>query len=67
MPSRELIEPAEDADRHLFSTPSMVRETRAWLRLDLENPRYEQDGLNARVLGLSSRETRALRRMLSPR
>ena len=67
VPSRELIGLAEDAERHLYCTPSVVREARAWLRLDPEDPRYEQDGLNSRVLGLSRREARALERALSSR
>jgi hypothetical protein len=64
---RELIELARDADRHLFSTPPFARELREWLRLDPEDPRYEQDGLTDRALGLSRMETRALRTALSPR
>ncbi|GAA2460225.1 nitroreductase family protein [Actinomadura vinacea] len=67
VPSRDLIELAFEGDHHQFSTPRIARELREWLRLDPADPRYEQDGLTDRALGLSGLETRALRAALSPR
>ncbi|GAA3952452.1 hypothetical protein GCM10023085_38700 [Actinomadura viridis] len=67
IPCRRLIELLRDADRHLFATPPIVRELRAWTRLAPDDPRYEQDGLTDRTLGLSRWETRGLRAALSPR
>jgi hypothetical protein len=65
--SRELIGLLYEADRHLFSTPPVARELREWLRLDPSDPRYQQDGLTDLALGLSRREVRRLRAVLSPR
>ncbi|WP_194814957.1 nitroreductase [Nocardia sp. XZ_19_385] len=49
------------ADRHLFSTPPVVRELRDWLRLTPHHPRYRRDGLTAAALGLTRFESRGLR------
>ena len=67
MRARELIGLLHEADHHLFSTPPVARELRAWLRLDPEDPRYRQDGLTDRALGLSRWQARGLRFALSPR
>lgn len=66
LPCRELIRPLYDADRHLFGTPAVTRELRAWLRLTPRDPRYHEDGLTDRALGLSPLEALALRAVLAP-
>lgn len=67
LPCRDLIGLLHEADQHLFSTPPVARELREWLRLDPSDPRYEQDGLTDKALGLSKWEVRGLRAVLSPR
>jgi hypothetical protein len=65
--ARELIELFTRADRHVYETPAVVEELRAWLRLDPRDPRYAEDGLNADCLDLSRLEARALGLALRPR
>jgi hypothetical protein len=55
------------ADRHVYGSPPVVAELRAWLRLDPRDPRYTEDGLNAECLDLSRIEARALGLALRPR
>jgi hypothetical protein len=64
---RELIELLHDADRHLFGTPPIARELRAWLRFTPRDPRYHRDGLTDRALGLSTLEAFGLRAALARR
>ena len=40
------------ADRWSYSSPEQVAELRRWLRLDVLDPAYRRDGLNAECLGL---------------
>jgi hypothetical protein len=61
MRSRELIGLLRAADEHLFATPPVARELREWLRLNPRDPRYEQDGVTDRALGLTRRQSRRLR------
>jgi nitroreductase len=65
--ARTVIELFSRADRHVYETPPVVEELRAWLRLDPRDPRYTQDGLNAECLDLSRLEARALALALRPR
>ncbi|MBU2667899.1 hypothetical protein KOI35_30750 [Actinoplanes bogorensis] len=58
--SRDLAGELEVADRWMFGTPPVARELREWLRLDPSDPRYRQDGLTDRALGLSRLEARVL-------
>lgn len=43
------------AETHLTSTPALIRETVAWLRLDPADPRHDVDGLSAACLRLPPR------------
>jgi hypothetical protein len=60
LPCRQLIQPLQAADRHMFGTPPVTRELRRWLRLTPRDPRYGQDGLTYRALGVSRPEAFAL-------
>ena len=65
--ARSVVELFSRADRHVYKTPPVVEELRAWLRLDPADPRYVEDGLNAECLDLSRLEARALSVALRPR
>jgi hypothetical protein len=65
--ARDLVDLYTRADRHVYETPPVVEELRAWLRLDARDPRYTEDGLNAECLDLSRLEARALALALRPR
>ncbi|MFD0328644.1 hypothetical protein ACFQZC_11455 [Streptacidiphilus monticola] len=65
--STQLRGQAATADRWLFSSGPVVRELRAWLRLTPRHPRYDQDGLTDRCLGLSRLEAVGLRAVLALR
>jgi len=65
--ARSVVELFARADRHVYETPPVVEELRAWLRLDPGDPRYTEDGLNAECLDLSRIEARALSVALRPR
>jgi hypothetical protein len=65
--ARDVVELFSRADRHVYETPPVVEELRAWLRLDPRDPRYTEDGLNAECLDLSRLEARALALALRPR
>jgi hypothetical protein len=65
--ARSVVELFSRADRHVYKTPPVVEELRAWLRLDPADPRYVEDGLNADCLDLSRLEARALSVALRPR
>lgn len=65
--ARAIVELFSRADRHVYETPPVVDELRAWLRLDPRDPRYTEDGLNAECLDLSRLEARALALALRPR
>jgi nitroreductase len=58
--ARDVVALFSRADRHVYETPPVVEELRAWLRLDPRDPRYTEDGLNAECLDLSRLEARAL-------
>jgi hypothetical protein len=65
--ARSVVELFSRADRHVYESPPVVQELRAWLRLDPRDPRYSEDGLNAECLDLSRLEARALSLALRPR
>jgi hypothetical protein len=65
--ARDVVALFSRADRHVYETPPVVEELRAWLRLDPHDPRYSEDGLNAECLDLSRLEARALALALRPR
>lgn len=67
LPTCDLVELAAAADRHLWSSPDVVEELRAWLRLSKRHPRYEQDGLSYECLDLSRVEAAAATGALRPR
>ena len=60
VPSRALAPDLAVADRWMFSTPSVTRELRSWVRLDRRHPRYHLDGLTDRALALSRPSARLL-------
>ncbi|WP_306206454.1 hypothetical protein [Actinoplanes sp. RD1] len=60
VPSRALARDLAAADRWLFGTAAPARELREWLRLNPADPRYHQDGLTDRALGLNRFEARVL-------
>jgi hypothetical protein len=60
VPSRSLARDLVVADRWMFGTAAPARELREWLRLDPADPRYRQDGLTDRALGLKRFEARVL-------
>ena len=66
LPTRDLVELVEEADRHLYGSPEIVAELRAWLRLSPRDPRYELDGLSYECLGLSRFEAAAVGLLLRP-
>jgi hypothetical protein len=53
-------------DRHLYDSPPVVEELRAWLRLSRRDPRYKQDGLSYECLALRRAEAGALALLLRP-
>jgi hypothetical protein len=53
-------------DRHLYDSPPVVEELRAWLRLSRRDPRYEQDGLSYECLALRRAEAATLALLLRP-
>jgi hypothetical protein len=66
LPTRDLVELAAAADRHLYDSPAVVEELRSWLRLSRRDPRYEQDGLSYDCLDLSRVEAAAVALLLRP-
>jgi hypothetical protein len=66
LPTRDLVELAAVADRHLYESPDVVEELRSWLRLSPRHPRYEQDGLSYECLDLSRVEAAAAAIALRP-
>ena len=65
LPCRHLIQPLLAADRHMFGTPPITRELRLWLRLTPRDPRYAQDGLTYRALGMTRPQAVALAMVLA--
>jgi hypothetical protein len=65
LPCRQLIQPLQAADRHMFGTVPVARELRRWLRLTPRDPRYRQDGLTYRALGMSRPEAATLAMVLA--
>jgi hypothetical protein len=55
------------ADRWMFGSAPVIAELREWLRLTSRHPRYAEDGLTDRALGLSTVEAVGLRVALRPR
>lgn len=53
------------AERWSWTPPALVAETKSWLRLDPQDPRYTQDGLSDAALALTSIQAKALRIALS--
>jgi hypothetical protein len=64
--TRDLVELVEEADSHLYGSPEIVAELRAWLRLSRREPRYELDGLSYECLDLSRLEAAAVGLLLRP-
>jgi hypothetical protein len=64
--TRDLVELVEEADSHLYGSPDLVAELRAWLRLSPRDPRYELDGLSYECLDLSRLEAAAVGVLLRP-
>ncbi|MGW0663978.1 hypothetical protein [Streptodolium elevatio] len=67
LPARALAPLLARADRWMFAAPEVTAELREWLRLRPSHPRYAQDGLTDRALGLSRAEAAGLEMMLRPR
>jgi hypothetical protein len=64
--SSDLVDLVRQADRHLYESPEVVHELRAWLRLSPRDPRYELDGLSYDCLDLGRLEAAAVDALLRP-
>ena len=64
--TRELVGLLTVGDRHLYESPDVVEELRAWLRLSPRHPRYEADGLSYDCLDLTRLEAAAVALLLRP-
>jgi hypothetical protein len=64
--TRDLVDLAKDADRHLYESADVVAELRGWLRLSPRDPRFARDGLSYDCLNLSRLEARAVALLLRP-
>jgi hypothetical protein len=64
--ARDLVELVQEADAHLYGSPEVVAELRAWLRLSPRDPRHALDGLSYECLALSRLEAAAVGILLRP-
>ena len=64
--TRDLVDLAREAGRHLYGSPEIVAELRTWLRLGRRHPHYRLDGLSYECLGLGRYEAAAVSLLLRP-